>query len=309
MSVVARRVWPRRALFYTPGSDMRKIEKLRKLSGSGIPDFVALDLEDGVAMSAKIQARENIAKTYDGLRADMPNVQFGIRVNSVSSGLLSEDLRILRELQSAPSCLLLPKVDSAEEVREFVETYSLALGRCRWKLKAPVPLVSFIETATGLLNIRESFQAILDSQYIKHEATVFGSDDFVASIGAHRSQNGEELMYARQKLVAHAKAFNIQAIDMVWIDFKNLEGLQENSIQGANLGFTGKQVIHPANIETVQRVFSPTEEKVQWACELLEHFAEHEKSGKGAFVFRGKMIDMPLVKQAENIIVSMRSTS
>jgi citrate lyase subunit beta-like protein len=162
-------------------------------------------------MSAKSQARENIAKSYEGLRADMPNVQFGIRVNSVSSGLLGEDLRILRELKSAPSCLLLPKVDSAAEVREFVETYSLALGRCRWKLKAPVPLVSFIETAQGLLNIRESFQAILESQYIKHEATVFGSDDFVASIGAHRSQNGEELMYARQKLVAHAKAFNIQA--------------------------------------------------------------------------------------------------
>lgn len=286
---------------------MRKIEKLRKLTGAGIPDFVALDLEDGVAMSAKSQARENIAKTYEGLRADMPNVQFGIRVNSVSSGLLCEDLRILRELKSAPSCLLLPKVDSAEEVREFVETYSLALGRCRWKLKAPVPLVSFIETAQGLLNIRESFQAILESQYIKHEATVFGSDDFVASIGAHRSQNGEELMYARQKLVAHAKAFNIQAIDMVWIDFKNIEGLRENSRQGANLGFTGKQVIHPANIETVQRVFSPTEEKVEWASELLEQFAEHEKSGKGAFVFRGKMIDMPLVKQAENIIVSIRS--
>ena len=205
-------------------------------------------------------------------------MQFGIRVNSVSSGLLCEDLRILRELKSAPSCLLLPKVDSAEEVREFVEAYSLALGRCRWKLKAPVPLVSFIETAQGLLNIRESFQAILESQYIKHEATVFGSDDFVASIGAHRSQNGEELMYARQKLVAHAKAFNIQAIDMVWIDFKNIEGLRENSRQGANLGFTGKQVIHPANIETVQRVFSPTEEKVEWASELLEQFAEHEKS-------------------------------
>ncbi|CAG5105322.1 Oidioi.mRNA.OKI2018_I69.chr1.g2026.t1.cds [Oikopleura dioica] len=308
MSVVARRVWPRRALFYTPGSDMRKIEKLRKLSGAGVPDFVALDLEDGVALSAKAQARENIAKTYEGLRSDMPNIQFGIRVNSVSSGLLTEDLRILRELKSAPSCLLLPKVDSPEEVREFVETYSLALGRCRWKLKAPVPLVSFIETAQGLLNMKDSFQAILDSQYIKHEATVFGSDDFVASIGAHRSQNGEELMYARQKLVAHAKAFNIQAIDMVWIDFKNLQGLEENSRQGANLGFTGKQVIHPANIETVQRVFSPSEEKIQWATELLEQFAEHEKSGTGAFVFRGKMIDMPLVKQAENIIVSSSSS-
>ena len=79
------------------------------------------------------------------------------------------------------------------------------------------------------------------------KAIVFGSDDYVASIGAKRSKNGEELVYARQSIVAHAKAFDCQAIDMVYIDFKDIDGLKLNSKQGADMGFTGKQVIHPNN--------------------------------------------------------------
>ena len=92
------------------------------------------------------------------------------------------------------------------------------------------------------------------------KAIVFGSDDYVASIGAKRSKNGEELVYARQSIVAHAKAFDCQAIDMVYIDFKDINGLKLNSQQGADMGFTGKQVIHPNNIETVQSVYSPRNE-------------------------------------------------
>ena len=92
------------------------------------------------------------------------------------------------------------------------------------------------------------------------KAIVFGSDDYVASIGAKRSKNGEELVYARQSIVAHAKAFDCQAIDMVYIDFKDIDGLKLNSQQGADMGFTGKQVIHPYNIETVQSVYSPRNE-------------------------------------------------
>ena len=134
-------------------------------------------------------------------------------------------------------------------------------------------------------------------------------------------------MFARQSVVTHASAFDLQSIDMVYINFNNLEGLKQNSIQGANLGFTGKQVkflfiltldlrydlspiakmkffqvIHPKNIEIVQDVFAPSEEKISWATELIEQFTVHQISGKGAFTFRGQMIDMPLVKQANNII-------
>lgn len=101
----------------------------------------------------------------------------------------------------------------------------------------------------------------------------------------------------------------MQSIDMVYINFNNLDGLTRNAQQGADLGFTGKQVIHPKNIEIVQNVFSPSNEKIEWATELLEQFAMHELSGKGAFTFRGQMIDMPLVKQASNIVSLARNVT
>ena len=134
------------------------------------------------------------------------------------------------------------------------------------------------------------------------EALVFGSDDFVADIGATRTAKAEELLYARQKVVTVAKAFGLQAIDLVHIDYKNLESLQEYSEEGARMGFTGKQVIHPSQIPVVHEAFSPSQQKIEWATELIEQFRQHEKEGKGAFTFRGSMIDMPLVKQAEYIV-------
>lgn len=300
-----KKVWPRRALFYTPASDLRKIQKLTKLSGNGVPDFVALDIEDGVALTAKDAARKNIVEIYDDLRKNLPYTQVGIRLNSISSGLISEDLRILPQLKSAPACLLLPKIDSPIEAEEFLEKYQSIVAKCSWREENsnPIPLVSFIETAIGLLNMRSSFEVLKGAEdLLSHECVVFGSDDFVASIRANRSENGEELMFARQSVVTHASAFDLQSIDMVYINFNNLEGLKQNSIQGANLGFTGKQVIHPKNIEIVQDVFAPSEEKISWATELIEQFTVHQISGKGAFTFRGQMIDMPLVKQANNII-------
>ena len=181
-----KKVWPRRALFYTPASDVRKIQKLTKLSGAAVPDFVALDIEDGVALSAKNLARKNIVEMYENLRANLPYTQVGIRLNSISSGLISEDLDVLPQLPSAPSCLLLPKIDSPLEAEEFLEKYKSTLSKCPWKEEVksnPVPLVSFIETALGLLNMRSSFEILKGaSDLISHECVVFGSDDFVASI-------------------------------------------------------------------------------------------------------------------------------
>lgn len=295
-----------------PASDKRKINKLATLTGSNTPDFVALDIEDGVAITAKDAARQNIISMYDSLRHNLKHTQVGIRVNSVSSGLLTEDLKLLPKLKTPPSCLLLPKVESSLEAEEFLEKLEEIIKTAPWKedvSTVPIPLVSFIESAIGLLNIRSSFQTLESNSLINHECVVFGSDDFVASIGANRSESGEELMYARQSVVTHAAAYNMQSIDMVYINFNNLDGLTRNAQQGADLGFTGKQVIHPKNIEIVQNVFSPSNEKIEWATELLEQFAMHELSGKGAFTFRGQMIDMPLVKQASNIVSLARNVT
>lgn len=134
------------------------------------------------------------------------------------------------------------------------------------------------------------------------DAVVFGGEDFRASIGATSSKGGEDILYARQKIVVVAKAFGLQAVDLVYIDFRDEEGLRRQAREGAAMGFTGKQVIHPNQIPVVQAQFTPALEKIQWAEELIAAFKEHQRLGKGAFTFQGSMIDMPLLKQAQNIV-------
>ncbi|OXB79912.1 UNVERIFIED_CONTAM: hypothetical protein H355_000942 [Colinus virginianus] len=125
---------------------------------------------------------------------------------------------------------------------------------------------------------------------------------FFLFIGATSSKETHDILYARQKIIVTAKAFGLQAIDLVYIDFRDEDGLRRQSREGASMGFTGKQVIHPNQIAVVQEQFSPSPEKIEWAQELISAFEEHQRLGKGAFTFRGSMIDMPLLKQARNIV-------
>jgi citrate lyase subunit beta-like protein len=135
---------------------------------------------------------------------------------------------------------------------------------------------------------------------------VFGSDDFSADVGINGRYSAEafELTYARQKLVTICHLFeNAQPIDMVYINFKDLDGLKKQAEQGAAWGFTGKQVIHPQQVPIVQAAFSPSESSITWAKELIEAYERHEKEGKGAFTFRGQtMVDKPLLRKARHIL-------
>eukprot|EP00096_Caligus_rogercresseyi_P012814 TRINITY_DN5491_c0_g1_i1.p1 TRINITY_DN5491_c0_g1~~TRINITY_DN5491_c0_g1_i1.p1 ORF type:complete len:341 (-),score=62.06 TRINITY_DN5491_c0_g1_i1:21-1043(-) len=306
-SVQRRELTPRRALMYVPGSDERKLAKIPQLGA----DCICLDMEDGVSYLSKGSARSNIRKILDGeLSIDFGRSEKSVRFNDASSGLLEEDVEVLfsGKLKSLPSSVQLPKVNDTEAVSWFGE-----LIKSRLENKELIGangrkmgLVFFVESALALINLGDIVKGILSSPSKESpfvpEAIVFGSDDYVADIGATRTQGAGELLYARQKVVAVAKAFGLQAIDLVHINYKDIDGLAAQSVEGAQMGFTGKQVIHPGQISTVHSAFAPSEEKVRWAEELIVEFREHESSGKGAFTFRGNMIDMPLVLQAQNIL-------
>lgn len=175
-----------------------------------------------------------------------------------------------------------------------------------------INLVIYAESAKSLLNLKEicSRTIELSEYHLFHlDAIVFGSDDFCASIGATRSNDASEVLVARQQIVIAAKAFGIEAIDVVYIDYHDLDGLKRQSLDGYNMGFTGKQCIHPSQIEIITASFTPSVDKIQWASQLISEYHEHQKSGKGAFTFRGSMIDKPLLLQAENIVrISERIT-
>ncbi|KAI1899600.1 hypothetical protein AGOR_G00063460 [Albula goreensis] len=288
---------PRRAILYVPGNDERKLRKLTSLD----VDCAVLDCEDGVALSKKAEARETIPKMLAEL--NLGRTEKCVRINSVSSGLAEADMEVILQATVLPPALMLPKVEDTEEVQWFVDRFQHYLkGRT---LPEPVRLVTFVETAVGLLNFKavcEEVRKLGPKAGLHHDGAVFGSDDFCASIGATRTKDATELLYARQKVVVTTKAFGLQAIDLVYIDYQDGDGLRKQAREGALMGFTGKQVIHPSQIQPVQEEFSPSPERIKWAQELISAFKEHQKLGKGAFTFHGSMIDMPSLKQAQNIV-------
>uniref|UniRef100_G3MM28 Citramalyl-CoA lyase, mitochondrial n=2 Tax=Amblyomma TaxID=6942 RepID=G3MM28_AMBMU len=289
-----RHYTPRRAVLYVPGSDERKITKAFGLD----VDCMVLDCEDGVAASKKQEARETVAHVLgSSSRGDGRHKDVAVRINAVSTGLAADDLQCILGASHLPSTLLLPKVEETSQLDYVKEQVQRALGGRQHCLE----LIVCIETALGLLNCRQLLEHSMGPP-LQLAGLLFGSDDFIASIGARRTPDATEVLMARQQLVVLAKAFGIQAIDMVTIDLKNEEVLRRHCAEGAAMGFTGKQVIHPSQVGPTQEAFAPNPAQLERAHRLVHEFHRHQEQGKGAFVFEGSMIDMPSVRQALNVV-------
>ena len=283
---------PRRALLYMPGDDRHKIEKALTL---GV-DCICMDMEDGVALNRKAAARR-------GIGAALRELDFGrseklARLNAIGSGLETEDIQAV--LPFHPDGLVLPKVETPEQirwVREKIEAEELSHG---WPLHS-IRLLVGVETAKAILNLKE-----IASQP-RLEALIFGGEDYAASVGATRTPAAEELLYARSAVVAACAAYGLQAIDMVSVDFQDVEALRREARFGAQLGYAGKQIIHPNQVAAVQDAFTPDQAAIQSARRLVEAFDLHQAKGSGVFALDGRMIDQPLVKAAQGVLERARA--
>src|SRR5215207_1113747 len=278
----------RRALLYMPGDDRRKIEKATTL---GV-DCVCMDMEDGVAITQKTEARAVIAEAMKEL--DFGRSERCIRINSVGSGLEKYDLAAA--VATNPDAVVVPKVETAQQVRaisEYIEIYE----RSSRMPVGTIRMLIGVETAKGILNLKD----IAESDR-RLEAIIFGAEDYAASIGATRTKEAMEVLYARSAVVTACAAHDLQAIDMVYIDFRDVDGLRLEAQQAAGLGFSGKQIIHPNQVAPVQEAFTPSLEAIEYAQRVIEAFITSQKEGKGAFALDGKMIDMPLLKNAQKVL-------
>ncbi len=277
----------RRALLYMPGDDWKKIVKATTL---GV-DCICMDMEDGVAVSRKAEARVTIAKALREL--DFGASEKLARVNSIGSGWERDDIDAV--LPFHPDGIVIPKVESREQVEwgsRLIEAAELKYG---WTLNSIRMLVG-VETALGILNLKEI------AAHPRLDGIIFGGEDYAASVGARRTREAVELLYARQAVVAACAAFGLQAIDIVYIDFKDAEGLRLEAEQGAGFGFSGKQIIHPNQVGVTQEAFTPSDEALEEARRIVETFEASQKEGKGAYALDGKMIDMPLLKNAQKVL-------
>lgn len=278
----------RRALLYMPGDDLRKIRKATTLD----VDCVCMDMEDGVALNRKAEARQTIAEALQAL--DFGRSERLARINAIGSGFEAADLAAV--LPARPDGIVIPKMESAEQIRWVSQNIAGHEARNGWPAGG-ICLLVVVETARGIVSLAQI--AAADPRL---QAIIFGAEDFAGDIGATRTAQAWEVFYARSAVVTHAAAFGLQAIDMVYIDFNDLDGLRREALEGARMAFAGKQVIHPNQVAPVQQAFTPNDEAIAYARRVIQAYEENQQAGKGAFALDGKMIDAPILKAAERVI-------
>jgi citrate lyase beta subunit len=283
----------RRAVLYMPGDDERKIRKAMTLDA----DCVCLDMEDGVALSRKNEARALIPQMLREL--DFGRSERLARINPVGSGMEADDIRAA--LEGHPHGIVIPKVESGDAIRWASAQIAEAERKNGWQ-SGSVAVIVLVETALGIINLKE-----IAGTDPRLQALIFGAEDLAGDIGAVRTREAWEVFYARSAVVTHAAAFDLQAIDMVFIDYKDTEGLVHESREAARMGYAGKQVIHPNQIAPTQGAFTPDDAAIAYALSVMNAMREHQDAGKGAFSLNGKMIDMPLVKAAERVLARAKA--
>ncbi|MCH8848038.1 MAG: CoA ester lyase [Chloroflexi bacterium] len=277
----------KRTWMFVPGHAQRFIDKAMSLRC----DVTMLDLEDGVTPAEKPAARELIAEALGRPKEPGGPARF-VRINAVGGEHAEADLRAA--VRPGLEGLVLPKVESAEEVQTitaYLDGREAEVGLER----GSVALVAAIETPRGLFNAL----AIADSSP-RLVALMFGAEDYGWELGlpALREEEAAELIHARSTIVAAARAAHVQPIDAVWPDLGDEEGLRRDIGKARRLGFSGKALFHPSQIDAINAAFAPTPEEIDYAERLTGAFDEAFARGEGSIAFEGRLVDRPIAERA-----------
>lgn len=279
---------PLRTLLSIPGNRQNMIEKARALPA----DVLVLDLEDSVPLAEKAKARAMVRNSIAGL-AGKGQMVF-VRINSLASGYGRQDLEAV--IVEGIDGISLPKPGSSDEVRQAVAIVE-RLEDERGIKQGHIKLIPWIETAKGLLSAFD-----IASASPRVVGISLGAEDFTLDTGIRRSEEGDELLLPRFMMAIAAKAADIIAIDTPYNDFTDEEGLLREARLARSLGFEGKFVIHPSQIEPVNQVFRPSEEEVAQAKRIDEAFKAAEAQGFASTSVDGKMIDIPQAQRARKLL-------
>jgi len=277
---------------FVPGSSPRMIAKAAALPA----DAIVFDLEDAVAYPEKAAARQLVREALAPTRAGGSSML--VRINALPTGLTEADLDaiVCADLDG----VLMPKAESRQEIFQLDEMLS-RVEKERGLKPGSIVVIPLLETAKGVVNAYEIAGASK-----RNVAVGFGAGDFMRDLGLDASfmtPDQTELLYTRSRIVVCARAAGIQAIDTVFFGLlADLAGLERETKMALRLGFKGKALIHPSQIEIANRVFSPSEEDVRNATACVAAFEEAQKKGLGAVPFEGRMIDIMSYEQAKNLV-------
>ncbi|NQV61293.1 MAG: CoA ester lyase [Alphaproteobacteria bacterium] len=284
-----------RSWLFVPGDSERKLAKGR----DNPADALILDLEDSVSDDRQEIAREMV-RDYLTAHPDRARQQLWVRVNPLDTELSLPDLAAV--MAGAPDGIVLPKVYSADDVNTLAHYLSALEAR---EGLAPgstkIHCVS-TETAASLL----TFHTYLDGVSDRLVAMTWGGEDLAAALGASDNRNpatgdyDDVYLMAKSLCLSTARAIEVQPVGVVYVDFRDLEGLEAECLRDRRAGFFGKIAIHPAQSEVINRAFTPSEEEVAHAQRVIDVFAQNP--GLGTVGLEGKMLDMPHLKQARNVM-------
>jgi len=279
---------PRRSLLFVPGDSRRKIDKIAVLAA----DAFILDLADSIAVSEKENARQS---AYHALKTnDFGAKERLVRINAPITPFFEADLKAVGN--GKPDGIVIPKVDSAKVLLQIDQELTALEESHGWS-EGEIRLLALIETAAGIMNLKEIAQSTP-----RLDALLFGAEDLAADMGLTRSKQGWEMFYGRSAVVMAAAAYGLQAIDTVFIDIRDLEGLREDSNQARQMGYNGKMAVHPGQIETINDLFSPSLDELAQAQRLLREAKVHEIGGSGVLTLDGRMVDAPMIRNAERLV-------
>lgn len=290
-----------RSLIFIPGNNPRFLEKSKTINS----DIICFDLEDSVPIDEKETARKLVKKTVQEInKMDQSNKKIivSVRINAPDSELAIDDLKKI--ITEGIDAIVIPKVETEFQVTSL----SNVMKTIEKENNIPnnfIKLIPSIESSLGVVN---AYSIAKSDQRVS--SLVFGIFDFLhdMKIDSNDVDVLTGYMYARAKVPVDARAAGVDSIDSIWQNLDDIGGLEKDLIFGRKLGYTGKCIIHPSQIDLVHKVFSPTIQDIQWAKKVVSALDEsiHEKPIKvGAINLEGKMIDAVHYKQAKRILDSL----
>jgi len=291
-----------RSWLFVPGDSERKLEKGR----DNPADALILDLEDSVAKDRQQVARDMVC-AYLKSRPDRSRQKLWVRINPLDTALALPDLAAA--MPGAPDGICLPKVYSAAEVNTLAHYLSALEAREGLPPGSTKILSVATETAASLL----TFHTYLDRVSDRLVALTWGGEDLAAALGASDNRNpatggyDDPYLMAKSLCLAAARAIGAQPVGVVYVNFKDLAGLEADCLRDRRAGFVGKIAIHPDQAAVINRAFTPSDEEVAYARRVIDLFEKNP--GLGTVGLEGKMLDMPHLKQARNVIALAQQVS
>ncbi len=292
-----------RSWMFVPGDRQKMIDKAVALP----VDAILLDIEDGVAPAAKETARKQIAESLDRIaveKKENPSYRTParyVRINAVGHERMNADVEYV--IRPALEGLAVPKVETPDQVNvveKILDEREPKMGMVRGSVR----LLLALESPRGLFN---AYAIATSSPRVI--GLMFGAEDFSRELSLPLRREGEavDLIYARSAMVTAAAAAHVQAVDGVWPNFQDIEGLKKFALQSRRLGFSGMSLIHPAQIDEVNAAFTPTSEEVDYCRRVVQAFDDARARGEGAIAFGGQLLDMPIVDRARQTIALAES--